>query len=79
MYFGDSVGEREQKIRVTPHCIPNMDHSMTVWDQRSELEFTKDWNGIGHVTLKAPRGASARVRFSPFYLPTLFIHQFFFP
>ncbi|XP_010924809.2 putative glucose-6-phosphate 1-epimerase [Elaeis guineensis] len=34
---------------------------MTVWDQRSELEFTKDWNGIDHVTLKAPRGASARV------------------
>lgn len=68
MDFGDSIEEREQKIRVTPHCIPNMDHSMTVWDQRSDLEFTKDWNGIDHVTLKAPRGASAQVRFSPFYL-----------
>ncbi|XP_010914247.1 putative glucose-6-phosphate 1-epimerase isoform X1 [Elaeis guineensis] len=38
-----------------------MGHSETVWDQRSEMVFTKDLNGIDHVTLKAPRGASARV------------------
>ncbi|XP_020264976.1 putative glucose-6-phosphate 1-epimerase isoform X2 [Asparagus officinalis] len=38
-----------------------MGHSVTVWDQRSEFEVTKDWNGIDQVVLRVPRGASARV------------------
>ncbi|WOL14691.1 glucose-6-phosphate 1-epimerase isoform X1 [Canna indica] len=38
-----------------------MGHSATVWDQKSEFEVTKDWNGIDQVVLRVPRGASARV------------------
>lgn len=38
-----------------------MGHSAAVWDQRMDFEVTKDWNGIDHVVLKVPRGASARV------------------
>ncbi|KAF5177058.1 Glucose-6-phosphate 1-epimerase [Thalictrum thalictroides] len=35
--------------------------SAAVWDQRAANEITKDWNGIDQVTLRSPRGASARV------------------
>lgn len=38
-----------------------MGHSATVWDQKSEFEIMKDWNGIDQVVLRVPRGASARV------------------
>ncbi|KAJ6829483.1 putative glucose-6-phosphate 1-epimerase isoform X1 [Iris pallida] len=38
-----------------------MGHSASVWDQRSEFEVSKDWNGVDQVVLRVPRGASARV------------------
>ncbi|KAH0453578.1 hypothetical protein IEQ34_017902 [Dendrobium chrysotoxum] len=38
-----------------------MGKSASVWDQRSELEIARDWNGIEQVVLRVPRGASARV------------------
>ncbi|KAL0910064.1 hypothetical protein M5K25_020994 [Dendrobium thyrsiflorum] len=38
-----------------------MGKSAAVWDQRSELEIARDWNGIEQVMLRVPRGASARV------------------
>ncbi|XP_019052597.1 PREDICTED: putative glucose-6-phosphate 1-epimerase isoform X2 [Nelumbo nucifera] len=38
-----------------------MGPSAEVWDQRTAIEVTKDWNGIDQVLLRTPRGASARV------------------
>ncbi|RWR96508.1 putative glucose-6-phosphate 1-epimerase isoform X1 [Cinnamomum micranthum f. kanehirae] len=38
-----------------------MGHSSAVWDPRAAIEVTKDWNGIDQVTLRVPRGSSARV------------------
>ncbi|XP_028556747.1 putative glucose-6-phosphate 1-epimerase isoform X2 [Dendrobium catenatum] len=38
-----------------------MGKSAAVWDQRSELEIARDWNGIEQVVLRVPRGASAKV------------------
>eukprot|EP00268_Persea_americana_P013481 TRINITY_DN1593_c0_g1_i2.p1 TRINITY_DN1593_c0_g1~~TRINITY_DN1593_c0_g1_i2.p1 ORF type:complete len:125 (+),score=11.20 TRINITY_DN1593_c0_g1_i2:1342-1716(+) len=38
-----------------------MGHSSAVWDPRAAIEITKDWNGIDQVTLRVPRGSSARV------------------
>lgn len=38
-----------------------MGHSAGIWDQKSEFEVVKDWNGISQVILRSPRGASARV------------------
>lgn len=35
--------------------------SVPIWDQRQAIEISKDWNGIDQVTLRSPRGASARV------------------
>ncbi|KAL8138519.1 hypothetical protein V2J09_004520 [Rumex salicifolius] len=38
-----------------------MGHPAAVWDYRAATEVTKDWNGIQHVVLRNPQGASARV------------------
>ncbi|KAL3622199.1 hypothetical protein CASFOL_033610 [Castilleja foliolosa] len=38
-----------------------MGHLAAVWDHRTSLELTKDWNGIEQVVLRNPKGASARV------------------
>ncbi|KAG9448372.1 hypothetical protein H6P81_014500 [Aristolochia fimbriata] len=38
-----------------------MGHSSAIWDQRAAVEVSKDWNGIDQVTLRVPRGTSARV------------------
>ncbi|KAF8379653.1 hypothetical protein HHK36_029097 [Tetracentron sinense] len=38
-----------------------MGPSAAVWDQRASIGVTKDWNGIDQITLRNPRGASARV------------------
>lgn len=38
-----------------------MGHSAAVWDHRTAIEVTKDWNGIDQVVLRNPQGASARV------------------
>ncbi|WOL01503.1 glucose-6-phosphate 1-epimerase [Canna indica] len=39
-----------------------MAHLAALRDRRSEFEVTKDCNGMDHVVLRVPRGASARVR-----------------
>ncbi|XP_058096048.1 putative glucose-6-phosphate 1-epimerase isoform X3 [Magnolia sinica] len=44
-----------------PLCVFEMGHFSAVWDQRAAIEISKDWNGIDQVTLRMPRGASARV------------------
>lgn len=41
--------------------VGRMGHSSAVWDQRAAVQVEKDWNGIDQVTLRVPRGASARV------------------
>ncbi|XP_073061885.1 putative glucose-6-phosphate 1-epimerase [Primulina eburnea] len=38
-----------------------MGHPAAVWDHRAAFELTKDWNGIDHVVLRNPQGASAQV------------------
>lgn len=38
-----------------------MGHSAEVWNDKASLEVTEDLNGIKHVLLRSPRGASARV------------------
>lgn len=38
-----------------------MGHSAAVWDSKAAMEITKDCNGIDHVALRSPEGASARV------------------
>ncbi|KAG8375064.1 hypothetical protein BUALT_Bualt10G0061200 [Buddleja alternifolia] len=38
-----------------------MDHSAADVNQRAAVEITKDQNGVSHVLLQSPRGASARV------------------
>ncbi|GER49767.1 galactose mutarotase-like superfamily protein [Striga asiatica] len=38
-----------------------MGHPAAVWDHKTSLELTKDWNGIEQVVLRNPQGASARV------------------
>ncbi|CAI0469907.1 unnamed protein product [Linum tenue] len=38
-----------------------MGHSAAVWDCRTAIEITKDWNGIDQVMLRNPHGASAKV------------------
>lgn len=38
-----------------------MGHSAAVWDYKAAVEMTKDWNGIDHVVLRSPQGASVRV------------------
>lgn len=43
-----------------------MGHFSGVWDQKSAIEMTKDWNGHDQVVLRNPQGASARVRFYDF-------------
>ncbi|KAK4742720.1 hypothetical protein SAY87_000721 [Trapa incisa] len=41
-----------------------MGHSAAaVWDSKAAMEITKDWNGIDHVVLRGPQGASARISF----------------
>lgn len=41
--------------------LSRMGHSAEVWNDKASLEVTEDLNGIKHVLLRSPRGASARV------------------
>lgn len=38
-----------------------MGHSAAVWDCKAAVEMTKEWNGIDHIVLRSPQGASVRV------------------
>lgn len=50
------------RVLATEVYLPiKMGYSAAVWDCKAAVEMTKDWNGIDHVVLRGPQGASVRV------------------